>query len=196
MRRCKASTRNLSSPNPWHHPHTQKMAGGGDIQPHLQPHAVCWLVTKRRRAASTVPQMEPECQFFSAPANPGSWMAHQRLRAVVARPVYGAERLTLGGESSVRALKNSICPATTAAIRAMNSATPLFTLPVIGQVSATVAFDGGWLEKDREDRFTSGTLWGASVGLSSSGPCLATRFQWVHRCITLTGLAGSRQSAA
>ncbi|MEP8705979.1 ShlB/FhaC/HecB family hemolysin secretion/activation protein, partial [Enterobacter roggenkampii] len=45
----------------------------------------------------------------------------------------------------------------------------LFTLPVIGAVSATVAVDGGWLEKDRQDRFASGTLWGASVGLSSAG---------------------------
>jgi hypothetical protein len=30
---------------------------------------------------------------------------------------------------------------------------------VIGAVSATVAVDGGWLEKDRQDRFASGTLW-------------------------------------
>ncbi|WP_425338779.1 hypothetical protein [Enterobacter roggenkampii] len=29
--------------------------------------------------------------------------------------------------------------------------------------------DGGWLEKDRQDRFASGTLWGASVGLNSAG---------------------------
>ncbi|MBM7355428.1 UNVERIFIED_ORG: hemolysin activation/secretion protein [Enterobacter sp. JUb101] len=83
--------------------------------------------------------------------------------------LYGAERLTLGGESSVRGFKEQYLSGDNGGYLRNELGYTLFTLPVIGQVSATVAFDGGWLEKDREDRFASGTLWGASVGLSSSG---------------------------
>ncbi|TCB93458.1 ShlB/FhaC/HecB family hemolysin secretion/activation protein, partial [Kosakonia quasisacchari] len=45
----------------------------------------------------------------------------------------------------------------------------------LGQISATAALDGGWLEKDRLDRYAAGTLWGTSAGLGSAGRWFASQ---------------------
>uniref|UniRef100_UPI002351F2AD ShlB/FhaC/HecB family hemolysin secretion/activation protein n=1 Tax=Cedecea sulfonylureivorans TaxID=3051154 RepID=UPI002351F2AD len=52
----------------------------------------------------------------------------------------------------------------------------LFTLPVIGQVSALAALDGGWLHSDRLDPYAGGTLWGSAAGLSTANRWVATSF--------------------
>jgi hemolysin activation/secretion protein len=43
----------------------------------------------------------------------------------------------------------------------------LLTLPWVGDVGLLAAVDGGWLKKDGVDRYASGTLWGAALGLTS-----------------------------
>ena len=49
-------------------------------------------------------------------------------------------------------------------------------LPVLGQIGAIAAFDGGWLKQDSVDRYASGTLWGAALGLTSSGRWFSSQF--------------------
>ncbi|MGG7448516.1 ShlB/FhaC/HecB family hemolysin secretion/activation protein [Kosakonia oryzendophytica] len=89
--------------------------------------------------------------------------------------LYGSERLTLGGESSVRGFKEQYISGDNGGYWRNELNYALFTLPVLGQISATVALDGGWLEKDRLDRYASGTVWGASAGLGSAGRGFASQ---------------------
>jgi len=83
--------------------------------------------------------------------------------------LYGAERLTLGGESSVRGFKEQYLSGDNGGYWRNELNYTLLTLPVLGQISATAALDGGWLAKDKLDRYASGTLWGAAAGLGSAG---------------------------
>lgn len=83
--------------------------------------------------------------------------------------LYGSERLSLGGESSVRGFKEQYISGDSGGYWRNEISYGLFTLPVIGQVSAVLALDGGWLRKDPQDRYASGTLWGGSVGLNTAG---------------------------
>lgn len=89
--------------------------------------------------------------------------------------LYGSERLTLGGESSVRGFKEQYLSGDNGGYWRNELDYSLFTLPVLGQISAMAALDGGWLEKDNLDRYASGTLWGAAVGLNSSGRLFASQ---------------------
>ncbi|AMO50061.1 Polypeptide-transport-associated domain protein, ShlB-type [Enterobacter sp. FY-07] len=89
--------------------------------------------------------------------------------------LYGSERLTLGGESSVRGFKEQYISGDNGGYWRNELNYALFTLPVLGQISATVALDGGWLEKDRLDHYASGTVWGASAGLGSAGRGFASQ---------------------
>lgn len=89
--------------------------------------------------------------------------------------LYGSERLTLGGESSVRGFKEQYISGDNGGYWRNELNYALFTLPVFGQISATVALDGGWLEKDRLDHYASGTVWGASAGLGSAGRWFASQ---------------------
>ena len=168
-----SSTRNLSSLI-LGITHTQKMAGG--------------VATFNPTYSHGMPWFNAETDEDKTGDAPRALFRKWSLNASFQRPItqdlgwltsvygqwspdrlYGAERLTLGGESSVRGFKEQYLSGDNGGYLRNELGYTLFTLPVIGQVSATVAFDGGWLEKDREDRFASGTLWGASVGLSSSG---------------------------
>lgn len=89
--------------------------------------------------------------------------------------LYGSERLTLGGESSVRGYKEQYLSGDNGGYWRNELNYSLFTMPVLGQISATVALDGGWLQKDKLDSYASGTLWGAAVGLNSAGRLFASQ---------------------
>ncbi|TDS85945.1 hemolysin activation/secretion protein [Rahnella sp. BIGb0236] len=82
--------------------------------------------------------------------------------------LYGSERLTIGGESSVRGFKEQYLSGDNGGYWRNELNYRLFTLPLIGQVSSVVALDGGWLQKDNKDPWASGTLWGAAAGLSAA----------------------------
>jgi len=88
--------------------------------------------------------------------------------------LYGSERLTLGGESSVRGFKEQYLSGDNGGYWRNELNYNLFTLPLLGQISATVTLDGGWLQKDRLDSYAAGTLWGTSVGLGSTGRWFAS----------------------
>lgn len=90
--------------------------------------------------------------------------------------LYGSERLTIGGESSVRGFKEQYLSGDNGGYWRNELNYRLFTLPLIGQVSSVVALDGGWLQKDNKDPWASGTLWGAAVGLSTTNRHYSSQF--------------------
>ncbi|MRS17323.1 ShlB/FhaC/HecB family hemolysin secretion/activation protein [Enterobacteriaceae bacterium RIT691] len=90
--------------------------------------------------------------------------------------LYGSERMTIGGESSVRGFKEQSISGDNGAYWRNELNYTLFTLPLIGQVSALAAFDGGWLHSDRLDTYASGTLWGTAAGLSTANRWVSTTF--------------------
>lgn len=90
--------------------------------------------------------------------------------------LYGSERLSIGGESSVRGFKEQYISGDNGGYWRNELNQTLFVLPFIGQVSALAALDGGWLERDKYDPNASGTLWGVAVGLSGSGAFYSSQF--------------------
>ncbi|MBY4890745.1 ShlB/FhaC/HecB family hemolysin secretion/activation protein, partial [Pantoea sp. DY-15] len=90
--------------------------------------------------------------------------------------LYGSERLTLGGESSVRGFKEQYLSGDAGGYLRNELSYSLFTLPVLGDVSALAAIDGGWLKSDAQNRESTGTLWGSAVGLSTRGRNFYTQY--------------------
>ncbi|WP_395490900.1 ShlB/FhaC/HecB family hemolysin secretion/activation protein [Cedecea davisae] len=90
--------------------------------------------------------------------------------------LYGSERLTIGGESSVRGFKEQYLSGDNGGYLRNEINYALFSLPWLGNVSAVVAVDGGWLRNDSADQQASGTLWGASGGLTVSGRYYSSQF--------------------
>lgn len=90
--------------------------------------------------------------------------------------LYGSERLTLGGESSVRGFKEQYLSGDAGGYLRNELDYSLFTLPVLGEVSALAAVDGGWLKSDAQNRESTGTLWGSAVGLGTRGRYVYTQY--------------------
>lgn len=90
--------------------------------------------------------------------------------------LYGSERMTIGGESSVRGFKEQTISGDNGGYWRNELNYVLFTLPVVGQVSALAAVDGGWLHADRLDPNAAGTLWGAAAGLTTANRWVSTQF--------------------
>ncbi|AWH89931.1 ShlB/FhaC/HecB family hemolysin secretion/activation protein [Limnobaculum parvum] len=90
--------------------------------------------------------------------------------------LYGSERLTLGGESSVRGFKEQYLAGDNGGYLRNELNTALFTMPVMGQVSLVTAVDGGYLQHDSLDKYASGTLWGAAVGVSTVNRHVSSSF--------------------
>ena len=168
-----SSTRNLSSLI-LGITHTQKMLGGVATFNPTWSHGMPWFNAETDEDKSGD---MPRAEFrkwslnasFQRPVARNAWWLTSAYGQWSPDRLYGSERLTLGGESSVRGFKEQYLSGDNGGYWRNELGYSLFTLPVIGAVSATVAVDGGWLEKDRQDRFASGTLWGGSVGLSSAG---------------------------
>lgn len=89
--------------------------------------------------------------------------------------LYGSERLTIGGESSVRGFKEQYLAGDNGGYWRNELNISLFSLPGIGEISAVAAVDGGWLKHDNDDANASGTLWGSAVGLASTGRFLSSQ---------------------
>jgi len=90
--------------------------------------------------------------------------------------LYGSERLTLGGETSVRGFKEQYISGDNGGYWRNELNWSLFTLPWIGDVGVLAAIDGGWLKKDGQDRYASGTLWGTALGLTATNRWYSSQF--------------------
>lgn len=90
--------------------------------------------------------------------------------------LYGSERLTLGGETSVRGFKEQYISGDNGGYWRNELNWSLFTLPWVGDVGLLAAIDGGWLKKDGQDRYASGTLWGTALGLTATNRGHSSQF--------------------
>ena len=90
--------------------------------------------------------------------------------------LYGSERLTIGGESSVRGFKEQYLSGDNGGYWRNELDAQLFTLPGLGQISSITALDGGYLQHSNHDSDAAGTLWGAAVGLASTNAHFSSQF--------------------
>ncbi|MEQ4453876.1 ShlB/FhaC/HecB family hemolysin secretion/activation protein [Kosakonia sp. YIM B13605] len=174
-----SSTRNLSSLQ-LGISHTQKLLGGVATFNPTYSHGMPWFNAETDEGKTgDVPRAQFRKGSLSASfqrplTNDLLWLTSLYGQWSPDR-LYGSERLTLGGESSVRGFKEQYISGDNGGYWRNEVNYTLFTLPVLGQISATAALDGGWLEKDRLDRYAAGTLWGAAAGLGSAGRWFASQ---------------------
>lgn len=90
----------------------------------------------------------------------GQW-SHKQL--------YGSERLTLGGESSVRGFKEQYISGDNGVYWRNEASRTLLTLPWLGDINAFAALDGGYLRSGPDDSEARGTLVGGALGISGQG---------------------------
>lgn len=90
--------------------------------------------------------------------------------------LYGSERLTVGGESSVRGFKEQYLSGDNGGYWRNELDTQLFMMPGLGQISSVAAVDGGYLQHSNHDTNASGTLWGAAIGLGSTNAHFSSQF--------------------
>ncbi|MEN0582626.1 MULTISPECIES: ShlB/FhaC/HecB family hemolysin secretion/activation protein [unclassified Kosakonia] len=174
-----SSTRNLSSLQ-FGISHTQKLLGGVATFNPTYSHGMPWFNAETDEGKTGD---VPRAQFrkgslsasFQRPLTSDLLWLSSLYGQWSPDRLYGSERLTLGGESSVRGFKEQYISGDNGGYWRNEVNYTLFTLPVLGQISATAALDGGWLEKDRLDRYAAGTLWGAAAGLGSAGRWFASQ---------------------
>lgn len=102
--------------------------------------------------------------------------------------LHGVEQLSLGGESSVRGFKDQYISGNNGGYLRNELSWSLFSLPYVGTVRAVAALDGGWLHSDSDDPYSSGTLWGAAAGLSTTSGMFPVRSLPDCLWFTRTGL--------
>lgn len=152
--------------------HTQKLAGGVATLNPTFTQGVPWLGAEDDNGKhGDVPKAEFRKWSLNAsyqqPLADRLWWLSSVYFQWSPDRLYGSERLTLGGETSVRGFKEQYLSGDNGGYWRNELNYSLITLPWIGQIGALAALDGGWLKKDGFDRYASGTLWGAAVGLNS-----------------------------
>ena len=161
--------------------HTQKIFGGvATINPTFS-HGMPWLGAEDDNGKhGDVPKAEFKKWSlngsFQLPVADNLWWLTSAYGQWSPDRLYGSERLTIGGESSVRGFKEHYLSGDNGGYWRNELNYTLFTLPVIGQVSALAALDGGWLQKDAKDPWASGTLWGSAFGLSTANRFYSSQF--------------------
>lgn len=161
--------------------HTQKMFGGVATFNPTFSRGMPWLGAEPDGSKNGD---LPKAQFrkwslnasFQRPVAENLWWLASAYGQWSPDRLYGSERMTIGGESSVRGFKEQSISGDNGAYWRNELNYTLFTLPVIGQVSALAALDGGWLHTDRLDRYSAGTLWGTAVGLSTASGHVSSSF--------------------
>lgn len=161
--------------------HTQKIAGGVATFNPTFSRGMPWFDAEHDGGKSGD---LPKAEFrkwslnasFQRPVTQDLWWLTSAYAQWSPDRLYGSERLTLGGESSVRGFKEQYLSGDNGGYWRNELNYRLFTLPYIGDVSSTLALDGGWLQKDAQDRWASGTLWGGAVGLGSRNRYVSTQF--------------------
>lgn len=160
--------------------HTQKVAGGVATFNPMLSRGMPWFDAE---SDSGKRHDLPKAQFrkwsvsssYQRPLTQKMWWLSSLYAQWSPDRLYGSERLTIGGESSVRGYKEQYLSGDVGGYLRNELNYTLFTLPVIGEVSSTLALDGGWLQSDRQDRYAAGTLWGSSLGLGTRNAHVSTQ---------------------
>ncbi|KAF6668658.1 ShlB/FhaC/HecB family hemolysin secretion/activation protein [Pantoea sp. EKM101V] len=160
--------------------HTQKVAGGVATFNPMLSRGMPWFDAE---SDSGKRDDLPKAQFrkwsvsssYQRPLTQKMWWLSSLYAQWSPDRLYGSERLTIGGESSVRGYKEQYLSGDVGGYLRNELNYTLFTLPVIGEVSSTLAVDGGWLQSDRQDRYAAGTLWGSSLGLGTRNAHVSTQ---------------------
>lgn len=159
--------------------HTQKIASGVATFNPTFTQGVPWFGAENDKHGDV-----PKAEFrkwsinssFQRPVTDKLWWLSSVYFQWSPDRLYGSERLTLGGESSVRGFKEQYLSGDNGGYWRNELNYSLFTLPWVGDIGAIASIDGGWLKKDGFDRYASGTLWGAALGLTSANRWLTSQF--------------------
>lgn len=160
--------------------HTQKIAGGVATLNPMLSRGMPWFDAESDRGKS---DDFPKAEFrkwsvsssFQRPVTQKMWWLSSFYAQWSPDRLYGSERLTIGGENSVRGYKEQYLSGDVGGYLRNELNYSLFTLPAIGEVSTTLALDGGWLQSDKQDRYAAGTLWGSSLGLGTRNAHVSTQ---------------------
>lgn len=160
--------------------HTQKIAGGVATLNPILSRGMPWFDAESDKGKS---DDFPKAEFrkwsvsssFQRPVTQKMWWLSSFYAQWSPDRLYGSERLTIGGENSVRGYKEQYLSGDVGGYLRNELNYSLFTLPAIGEVSTTLALDGGWLQSDKQDRYAAGTLWGSSLGLGTRNAHVSTQ---------------------
>lgn len=160
--------------------HTQKIAGGVATLNPMLSRGMPWFDAESDKGKS---DDFPKAEFrkwsvsssYQRPVTQKMWWLSSFYAQWSPDRLYGSERLTIGGENSVRGYKEQYLSGDVGGYLRNELNYSLFTLPVIGEVSTTLALDGGWLQSDKQDRYAAGTLWGSSLGLGTRNAHVSTQ---------------------
>lgn len=160
--------------------HTQKIAGGVATLNPMLSRGMAWFDAESDKGKS---DDFPKAEFrkwsvsssFQRPVTQKMWWLSSFYAQWSPDRLYGSERLTIGGENSVRGYKEQYLSGDVGGYLRNELNYSLFTLPAIGEVSTTLALDGGWLQSDKQDRYAAGTLWGSSLGLGTRNAHVSTQ---------------------
>lgn len=160
--------------------HTQKIAGGVATLNPMLSRGMPWFDAESDKGKS---HDFPKAEFrkwsvsssYQRPVTQKMWWLSSFYAQWSPDRLYGSERLTIGGENSVRGYKEQYLSGDVGGYLRNELNYSLFTLPAIGEVSTTLALDGGWLQSDKQDRYAAGTLWGSSLGLGTRNAHVSTQ---------------------
>lgn len=160
--------------------HTQKIAGGVATLNPMLSRGMPWFDAESDKGKS---DDFPKAEFrkwsvsssYQRPVTQKMWWLSSFYAQWSPDRLYGSERLTIGGENSVRGYKEQYLSGDVGGYMRNELNYSLFTLPAIGEVSTTLALDGGWLQSDKQDRYAAGTLWGSSLGLGTRNAHVSTQ---------------------
>lgn len=160
--------------------HTQKIAGGVATLNPMLSRGMPWFDAESDKGKSAD---FPKAEFrkwsvsssYQRPVTQKMWWLSSFYAQWSPDRLYGSERLTIGGENSVRGYKEQYLSGDVGGYLRNELNYSLFTLPAIGEVSTTLALDGGWLQSDKQDRYAAGTLWGSSLGLGTRNAHVSTQ---------------------
>ncbi|WP_187505610.1 ShlB/FhaC/HecB family hemolysin secretion/activation protein [Pantoea agglomerans] len=160
--------------------HTQKIAGGVATLNPMLSRGMPWFDAESDKGKS---DDFPKAEFrkwsvsssYQRPVTQKMWWLSSFYAQWSPDRLYGSERLTIGGENSVRGYKEQYLSGDVGGYLRNEMNYSLFTLPAIGEVSTTLALDGGWLQSDKQDRYAAGTLWGSSLGLGTRNAHVSTQ---------------------
>lgn len=161
--------------------HSQKLWGGyGTFNPGFS-RGVPWLGAESdQHKSADAPRAEfnkwsLSASYFLPLGHEWTWLSSAYGQWSSDR-LYGSERLTLGGESSVRGFKEQYLSGDSGGFWRNEISRSLLTLPLLGDLSVLAALDGGYLHSGPDDSEAKGSLVGGALGISGRNRRVSHQF--------------------